>query len=454
MTDGSPLTGGGEAALSLPRPPGAIRTYFRDHPRWMDAILVALFLLGSAVMATAAGFFPANFEENQTFEYAAPEFLRFPQILLTLVVMGVGVAAVLLRRTFPFLSLLAVLAVSLVTPESLADTTLLPLVIVLLLYAVPVYGSVRLGWVGYGVTVLVTAAALVIDNRSAPGSLAVNGEAIQSGTGSVAVSLVLVALLCLLPVVIGINTGNRRRYTDAIIDRARQLARERDQRAQLAVAEERTRIAREMHDIVAHSVSVMVTLSEGAAQVVDQAPEDAKNAALQSAETGRSALREMRRLIGALRQGEDAEAVPELAPTPGIAEIPELVQSFNAAGLLVRLRLEGGTSDPESERAKTMELAIYRTVQEALTNALRYAGPEANVTVVVKQGPDGALVRIDDDGGVQDGSTPMSGVGTGHGLMGLSERLRVSGGVLEYGPRAGGGWMVQAKLPAQGGDNG
>ncbi len=451
-TQNLPLT-----ELSLPRPPGTIRTFFRENPRWMDVILVGVFLAATASMAFLSAFVSPDVTESQPLEYAAPTYFQFPQVLLLALIVIVTVAALLLRRRFPLPSLLAAVAVSAFVPSDFVVAGATPIAVAILLYSVPVYQSVRAGWIGYAVTVIAALAPIPFMGNIFAGEVSIDGETTTADFGEVARgtadfrAVVLVglmsALLLLLPVVIGINTGNRRRYTEAIIDRAKQLARERDQLAQLAVAEERTRIAREMHDIVAHSVSVMITLSEGAAHVVDDAPDDAKQAILQSAETGRSALAEMRRLIGALRAGDDAETSADLVPTPGLAEIPELVQGFRSAGLSVQLRLDGTSIRKETDGDRSRELAVYRVIQEALTNTLRHAGQDAKAAVVVAQNASGTLVRIEDNGGAADGRKPMSGAGTGHGLIGLSERLRVFGGALEHGPTEAGGWRVEAYLP-------
>nr|WP_272928649.1 histidine kinase [Leucobacter luti] len=241
---------------------------------------------------------------------------------------------------------------------------------------------------------------------------------------------------------LGINLGNRRRYLEAVIDRAHQLARERHQLAQLAVAEERSRIARELHDIVAHSVSVMIALSEGAARAAEVAPEAAADAMRRSAETGRTALGEMRRLLGALHAPENE---PELVPQPGVQDLPELVQSFTNAGLRVALDITGEDSGDRGQ-----ELAIYRIVQEGLTNVLRYAGTGARAQVQVQRLADRTSVEVRDFGRASGATHPVTGIGSGRGLAGLSERARVFGGHIESGPvpeHAGGGWRLWAVLP-------
>lgn len=426
-------------AIDLPRPPGALRRLMHAHPAWVDSIIAGLYVLGSIGLAILGGFIPET--EDGPFEYTTPDYLTIPQILLLILIVAITSAALLLRRKYPLSSLAAVLVVSVFAPEDMVPVAAVTVAVAVLLYSVPVFRSVRAGWLGYGLAVVASLLPVPFMGDIVSAEVTTTGEVITVATTT--------TLLLLIPVMIGINAGNRRRYTEAIIDRAHQLARERDQRARLAVAEERTRIAREMHDIVAHSVSVMVTLSEGAAQVVELAPTEAKSAMLQSAEAGRSALTEMRRLIGVLRNSHDgAPESPELAPTPGIEALPDLIHNFRAAGLTVNLTLAGSSATAVASAEQGRELAIYRTVQEALTNTLRYAGPGAAANVVVEQGETETVVRIEDDGGVPGQSVPMTGVGSGHGLIGLGERLRVLGGALEHGPTLSGGWHVTATLPS------
>jgi signal transduction histidine kinase len=250
-------------------------------------------------------------------------------------------------------------------------------------------------------------------------------------------------LFLLAAVMIGINIGNRKRYVQALIDRAHQLAREREQQAQLAAAAERARIAREMHDIVAHSLSVVVTLSEAAAVAIETQPAAAKQALERSAETGRAALTEMRRLLGVLNGGGDAGS--EFAPQPGLAQMPALVGGFAEAGLSVALTEQGvPAGDP------TQQLAVYRIVQEALTNALRHAGPGATVEVELAHAPDGTRIVVTDSGRVVEQPTaesvPPALPGSGRGLAGARQRARMFGGDVEAGP-SGLGWRVIATVP-------
>ncbi len=426
-----------QQTIDLPSPPGAIRRALREHPRATDWLIVAAYLIVAALMMVATSMVEGP--DGVAPGMVLPDYLRFPQVILFAIIALTGAAALRLRRRYPLGSLCAALLASIVAPEDIPPSAALTFAIAFLLYSLPVYRSARMGWIGYLLSVLslvpVAAISIQFDDR----------EVFDGGAIAAVVTL---ALLMLVPVTLGINSGNRRRYTEAIIDRAHQLARERDQLARLAVAEERTRIAREMHDIIAHSVSVMVTLSEGAARAAEIQPAEAANAMKQSAETGRAALAEMRRLIGVLREPNAAsEGGPDMAPLPGTEDLPELIKGFRAAGLTVELTLKGA-SEPGRGSAQGRDLTIYRTVQEGLTNALRYAGPASTVRVLVDQGREMTMIRVNDDGGVPGQYRPMTGVGSGQGLVGLAERLRVFGGTLDYGPTELGGWFVVATLPA------
>ncbi|MGC3953135.1 MAG: histidine kinase [Propionicimonas sp.] len=424
-------------SIDLPRQPGAIRRLMREHPRWVDGSIAGLYLLGTAGLAVV--------DVTITREMAAEtgnadlSYLEFPGILLLLAMVAVTVVALLYRRRYPLWGLVAVLAAT--SFVNYVPLGVAGVAVWVLLYSVPAYRSVREGWIGYGLSVLASLLALAFTRQAVDATLT-GPEDLVIGPDDMLVTVIITGLLMIIPVMIGINAGNRRRYTEAIIDRAHQLARERDQLARLAVAEERSRIAREMHDIVAHSVSVMVMLSEGAARAAEIEPAEAAKAMEQSAETGRAALAEMRRLIGVLRDPDPTAA--ELAPTPGLDALPELIEGFRAAGLTVELTFHGTPGQPGDQGR---ELAIFRTVQEALTNTLRHAGPGAVASVRIDERPDATVVRITDDGGIPGQAARMAGVGSGQGLAGLAERVRVFGGELRHGPIAPRGWQVTATLP-------
>jgi signal transduction histidine kinase len=228
----------------------------------------------------------------------------------------------------------------------------------------------------------------------------------------------------------------RQLQAEALAARAALLERERDMLAHEAVAEERARIARELHDLVAHNVSVMV-VQAGAERVALGDEQTSTRAALTSIEqAGRQALAEARRLLGVLRRNGDSEG---LEPQPSIEQIDLLLEQVQRAGLPVTLAVEG---EPTALPAG-VDLCAYRIVQEALTNALKHAGP-AHAEVLLRYEPRALDVEVRDDG---SGAATANGDGAGHGLIGMRERVALYGGALATGPRAGGGFEIRAHIP-------
>lgn len=250
--------------------------------------------------------------------------------------------------------------------------------------------------------------------------------------------LVWNALLALLVFFVGRAVHSRRAATAALASRAR--AAESTQRAvaEQAVADERRRIARELHDVVAHHVAVMRVLATGARRAASRDPAAADQALATIEETGRTALRELRRLLDVLRT--EAEAAGELTPQPGLGGVATLVEQVREAGLPVQLQVTGdpGPLDPG------VALTIYRVVQEALTNVLKHAG-SATAEVRIHQDETGLRVEVTDTG---RGPRPKSRDTIGHGLISMRERVALYGGILRTGPRAGGGFRVCAQIPA------
>jgi signal transduction histidine kinase len=252
------------------------------------------------------------------------------------------------------------------------------------------------------------------------------------------IGLIMFALSVAFSWALGEFNGARRAYNAEVERRLRLLETERDQQARIAVAEERARIARELHDVVAHAVSVMVVQADGAAYAVHSQPDLAERAIKTISSTGREALTELRRLLGVLRSEENAG---ERTPQPGTQSLSELAGRVRVVGLPVQLDIVGNVDDLPTG----VGLGIYRIVQEALTNSLKHAGPGSSAVVRVERVGDRIDLSIVDNGRRASGA--LVGVSGGNGLIGMRERALVFGGTLEAGPRAAGGWAVQASLP-------
>jgi signal transduction histidine kinase len=286
------------------------------------------------------------------------------------------------------------------------------------LYAIAVWTDTRRFLIGIGVLV----AANLLDYV---------GEGAGDPSDTVLFTVIPIVAMVLLR---GAVRG-RQLKAEALAARAELLEREHALRANEAVAEERARIARELHDLVAHNVSVMVIQAgaERHALSDDQAPTRDTLASIEQA--GRQALAEARRLLGMLRRDGERE---ELEPQPGLAQIDVLVEQVQRAGLAVTLAVDG---EPVALPAG-LDLCVYRVVQEGLTNALKHAGP-ARAEVRLRYEPRGLDVEVSDDGS----GAPPNGDGAGHGLIGMRERVALYGGTLHAGPRAGGGFEIRAHLP-------
>lgn len=261
--------------------------------------------------------------------------------------------------------------------------------------------------------------------------------------GNAALAVVLTVPF-VLAWVMGDSLRTRRAYFAQLEERAARLEKEREAQSKVAVAAERARIARELHDVVAHNVSVMVVQADGAAYVLDAAPDQAKKALETISSTGRQALAEMRRLLGVLRTGEHKE-IGEYVPQPDVEQIDGLVEQCRTAGLPVDFKIEGTPRPLPSG----VELTAYRIVQEALTNTRKHGGPNTGASVRLVYFDDGLGLLVEDDGkGAPHELYGEGGAdGQGHGLIGMRERVGMVGGTLDAGPRPGGGFRISALLP-------
>lgn len=335
-----------------------------------------------------------------------------------------GTGALAWRRHRP-LAVLAVGAVSWTVPILLGlvpgQTIVTPLVALLLaVYSVARHAGLRPALTGAAVA---TAAALASNFRLP-----------DAGIDEFGFTVVLISW----PWFAGWALRNHALAHAALLERAALLEADRDYRAAAAVTAERARIARELHDIVAHCVSVMVLQAAAAGEVVERDPARAKDVLQAVGATGRDALVELRRLLTLMRTGN---APPALSPQPGLADLDALTAQVRAAGLPVRLTIEG---DPD-QVPPSLGLAAFRIVQEGLTNALKHAGP-AQAEVVVLCRPDVLSVTVSDDGrGCQRPRDPVAA--EGQGLAGVRERVGVYGGILEAGAASNGGFRLAAELP-------
>jgi signal transduction histidine kinase len=337
-----------------------------------------------------------------------------------------GVAPVVIRRRWPWVAIVLLAIHATVTAVLGIPTE--GAAILVLTYTAAAYLPVRQS---AGATILLWLPGIV-----ASAALGTYGAAMQL---SLLVFVIFNALAAAVAYLVGRIVFTRRRYVAALVERAR--AAEANQRALAAqaVEEERRRIARELHDMVAHHVSVMGVLATGSRRMLRKDPDAADEALATIEATGRTALREMRRLLDVLRT--DPEPADPMAPQPGLAGLAGLIDQVHEAGLEVTLRNEIGPLEPG------VALMVYRVVQEALTNALKHAGPDAVAEVRLETDGDWLLLEVYDTG-----RGPVRSLGSGaigHGLVGMQERVALFGGTLRTGPRPGGGFRVYAKIPLE-----
>jgi signal transduction histidine kinase len=325
------------------------------------------------------------------------------------------------RRRFPG----AVLALGVASGLAVAALGVPPVVlgpaIVVAVYSVAAYGGWWVSLAGLAAAELGAAAVQLTPGRFQALTVVSNGLAIGAAW------------------LVGHFVGARRAYT-ARLERTAELERARAELARRAVTEERLRLARELHDVVAHAISVIAVQSGVGAHVAHTQPEEAAKALAAIEATSRAALTELRRLLGVLRQ--EGEPQGSLAPVPGLADLDALLAEVAKAGLAVKLRVEGTPSPLPAG----VDLSAYRIVQEALTNVVKHAGP-ARAQVVVGYRDQEVTVEVTDDGRGVTAPTDDGQARVGHGLIGMRERVAAFGGDLKVGPRPGGGFRVAARLP-------
>ena len=400
-----------EEALRLPRPPGAIRRFWARHPVLADVLIAVVCLLLSSAPATL-------FREPVAADVPEARVIATNIAIMVLVLIACGL--LLRRRQWPIVASVGAYALAL-GYLFLLEPSGGPLLLVTS-YSVAVCRSTRAAWITLGIGIgTLTVLSLLLERLGI--------ITFQAAANGVAGQLTLT----LIGTLIGANVGGRKRYVEAVIDRSRQLLIERDQQAQIAAAAERGRIAREMHDVVSHSLTVVVALSEGAAATDDR--QRARDASASAAATARAALTEMRAMLGVLRDGDsDAPLAPDAPVSPQTT-----VDAARRAGYPVTLTTLGARA-----AASSVQFAIGRIVQEGVTNAMRHAPRASAITVRIDHSADPIVVEIENDG--------VSGpIGTsGFGLRGLQERASHVGGTVHSGPADAGRWMLRAELPARG----
>ena len=270
----------------------------------------------------------------------------------------------------------------------------------------------------------------------------IDWDVVQANLSTVIFGAGLIGALCMLSWALGLLRRSRLAHTETLAERARRLEVERDQQAQIATAAERSRIAREMHDVVAHSLSVVIAQADGGRYAAAADPDAAVRSLTTISETGRAALADMRKILGVLRAPGDANDPQTVTPQPIDADLDTLVEQVRSSGLDVSL-VRVGQARP---LPPGLGLTVYRICQEALTNVLKHAGPSATVTVLLQWSHQRIVLQVDDTGrgaaAAQDGG--------GHGLVGMQERVNLFAGTLEAGAKPGGGYRVRAELPLPG----
>ncbi|KUL37817.1 histidine kinase [Streptomyces sp. NRRL F-4489] len=398
-----------------------LRQWHRTHRLAFDAALAALafvaILCGAVAGRHGHGGQPPRF---------GPSHLTATTVVLAALASG----ALVLRSRLPRTVLAATGSLTIVELVARSDDPRAPVAgaAVIALYTVASRTDRPTTWrTGALTCVVLTAAAMLFGDRP---WYAQENVGILAWTGLAAAA--------------GDAVRSRRAYVDAIRERAERAERTREEEARRRVAEERLRIARELHDVVAHHIALVNVQAGVASHVMDNRPDQAKQALAHVREASRSALEELRATVGLLRQSDDPTAPTE--PTPGLGVLDQLVEGFVRAGLPVAVELPPG---PPPALPASVDLTAYRVVQEALTNVRKHAGDGARATVRIGHTGTALTVAVLDDGrGPGEGAVPERG--GGHGLIGMRERVQALRGTVDTGPRAAGGFQVRVTLPLGG----
>ncbi|MEU0946196.1 sensor histidine kinase [Streptomyces canus] len=420
------LSGMGPLVAQLSRSGQRLRQADRTRPWVLDTVVVVLVFLMFCLPDLLRG----GADDGD----GPPRFrLAFTELPLAgMLALQAGLVLPLLWRRRRPMAAFGVIAAVFVLQWSLGAALRADIALFIALYSLALHGRLReLPWAG-----AVMAGAMLLVAVRASAALSV-GDALFFLLSTAIAALAL-----------GLMVRIRRAQLAGLRERAARLEVERDQRSRLATATERTRVAREMHDIVGHNLSVIITLADAGSYAADVAPERSKEALRLIGDTGRQALGELRRVLGVLREtGAGADGGPELSPQPGIADLGALCATVRAAGLEVVYRTSGDAEALDGG----VQLTVYRIVQEALTNTMKHAAEGARVHLTVAVTGSRLSIRVQDTGPAARPGPPNE---EGHGLVGMRERAALYGGTVTAGPTGGGGWSVEAvlDLTPRGGD--
>ncbi|MEV7127576.1 sensor histidine kinase [Streptomyces sp. NPDC093260] len=412
------LSGMGPLVARLSRGGQRLRQADRTHPWVLDtAVVIVVFLMFCLPDLLRGGVHDGD--GPRRFRLA---FTELP--VAGMLALQAGLVLPLLWRRRKPMATFGVIAAVFVLQWSLGAALRADIALFIALYSLALHGRLRqLPWAG----AVMAGAMLLVAVRA-------------SSAVSVWDALFFLLSTATAALAVGLMIRIRRAQLAGLREKATRLEIERDQRSRLATATERTRVAREMHDIVGHNLAVIITLADAGAYATDIAPERGEEALRLIGDTGRQALGELRRVLGVLRDAGDTPAGgPELSPQPGIADIGALCATVRAAGLEVVYRTSGDVEALDGG----VQLTVYRIVQEALTNTMKHAADDARVHLAVVVTGARLSIRVQDTGPATPSGPPNE---EGHGLVGMRERAALYGGTVSAGPTGGGGWSVEAVL--------
>lgn len=421
------------------RPLGPVRRFLRRRPLVVD-LLVAAGFAGWALLLGVG----ADSMYSLHARFGGDRVLQMQ--LASLGLTTAGAVALLVRRRRPVPVAVAMTLLGVGALAATGATSGFEVGTAVALFAVATRRDPVVTWsVLAGTVTSLLVAAWVLPLPPVVGALAAGLDPDGAGRATVWFQTAApVVVLALLAVATGTSVRSRRLHLAAFVEQANAVAREQEQRVQLARASERARIAREMHDVVAHSVSVMVTLGGGAAAALDRAPDRSRAALGELVATGQGALRDMRRVLDVLHDEEPGGTAGPAAPRtpqPGTGDLGALADRFRTAGLA--LHATGLDDRGLATLPAALQLTVFRIAQEALTNVLRHAPGTAGAALDVRRTSGSVELVVTDQGGTR---ATHGGAGTGRGVLGMRQRAAAFGGTVEAGPH-GTGWRVRAVLP-------